>query len=60
MSTTTALDLRHSMQPVAVEVLWDIALRDFGLMLAAIALARLSAVYAPERFVPWSTSNRNK
>lgn len=28
-------------------VFWDIALRDFGLMLAAIALARLAAVYAP-------------
>jgi ABC-type spermidine/putrescine transport system permease subunit I len=31
-------------------VYWDIALRDFGLMLAAIALARLAAVYAPRRF----------
>jgi hypothetical protein len=30
-------------------VFWDIALRDFGLMLAAIALARLAAVYAPKR-----------
>ena len=30
-------------------VFWDIALRDFGLMLAALALARLAAVYAPER-----------
>jgi uncharacterized membrane protein YphA (DoxX/SURF4 family) len=28
-------------------VFWDIALRDFGLMLAAVALARLAAVYAP-------------
>jgi hypothetical protein len=28
-------------------VFWDIALRDFGLMLAAIALARLAAVFAP-------------
>ncbi|HET6795449.1 MAG TPA: hypothetical protein VFH45_13450 [Acidimicrobiales bacterium] len=28
-------------------VFWDIALRDFGLMLAALALARLAAVYAP-------------
>ncbi len=34
-------------------VYWDIALRDFGLMLGALALARLAAVYAPnplERF----------
>ena len=30
-------------------VFWDIALRDFGLLLAALALARLAAVYAPER-----------
>jgi uncharacterized membrane protein YphA (DoxX/SURF4 family) len=30
-------------------VYWDIALRDFGLMLAAIALARLSAAFAPSR-----------
>jgi uncharacterized membrane protein len=29
------------------QVFWDIALRDFGLMLAAIALARLAAVFAP-------------
>jgi hypothetical protein len=28
-------------------VFWDIALRDFGLMIAAIALARLAAVFAP-------------
>ncbi len=28
-------------------VFWDIALRDFGLMLAALALARLAAVCAP-------------
>jgi len=28
-------------------VYWDIALRDFGLMLAALALGRLAAVYAP-------------
>lgn len=28
-------------------VFWDIALRDFGLLLAALALARLAAVYAP-------------
>jgi hypothetical protein len=30
-------------------VFWDIALRDFGLMLAALALGRLSAVYARRR-----------
>jgi uncharacterized membrane protein YphA (DoxX/SURF4 family) len=30
-------------------VFWDIALRDFGLMLAALALARLAAVYAPRQ-----------
>jgi len=29
------------------QVFWDIALRDFGLMIAAIALARLAAVFAP-------------
>ena len=28
-------------------VYWDIALRDFGLMVGALALARLAAVYAP-------------
>ena len=28
-------------------VFWDIALRDFGLMLAALALARLAVTYAP-------------
>ena len=32
-------------------VYWDVALRDFGLMLAALALARLAAVYAPRRWV---------
>jgi uncharacterized membrane protein YphA (DoxX/SURF4 family) len=32
------------------DVYWDIALRDFGLMLAALALARLAAVYAPKPF----------
>ena len=32
------------------DVYWDIALRDFGLMLAALALARLAAVYAPNPF----------
>jgi hypothetical protein len=30
--------------------LWDIALRDFGLLLAALALARLAAIYAPNPF----------
>lgn len=30
-------------------VYWDIALRDFGLMLAALALARLAAAFAPRR-----------
>lgn len=28
-------------------VFWDIALRDFGLMIAAVALARLATVFAP-------------
>src|SRR5438874_12706368 len=32
------------------KVYWDIALRDFGLMLAALALGRLAAVYAPNPF----------
>ena len=31
-------------------VYWDIALRDFGLMLGALALGRLAAVYAPRPF----------
>ncbi len=31
-------------------VFWDIALRDFGLLLAALALARLASVYAPHPF----------
>lgn len=31
-------------------VYWDIALRDFGLLLAALALGRLSATYAPNPF----------
>lgn len=30
-------------------VFWDIALRDFGLMIAALALARLAAKFAPRR-----------
>lgn len=33
------------------KVFWDIALRDFGLMLAALALARLATVFAPRRWV---------
>jgi hypothetical protein len=32
------------------DVYWDIALRDFGLLLAALALARLAALYAPNPF----------
>ena len=32
------------------QVYWDIALRDFGLFIGALALARLAAVYAPKRF----------
>lgn len=32
------------------DVYWDIALRDFGLLLAAVALGRLGAVYAPNPF----------
>jgi uncharacterized membrane protein YphA (DoxX/SURF4 family) len=31
-------------------VYWDIALRDFGLLLAALALGRLAAVYSPNPF----------
>lgn len=31
-------------------VFWDIALRDFGLLIAALALARLAAIYAPNPF----------
>jgi hypothetical protein len=31
-------------------VFWDIDLRDFGLLLASLALARLAAVYAPNPF----------
>jgi uncharacterized membrane protein YphA (DoxX/SURF4 family) len=34
------------------DVYWDIARRDFGLLLAALALARLGAVYAPNPFRP--------
>jgi hypothetical protein len=35
------------------QVFWDIALRDFGLMLAALALARLAAVFAPRFPFGW-------
>lgn len=38
-------------------VFWDIALRDFGLMLAALALARLAAVFAPPRRVRGTRGN---
>lgn len=31
-------------------VYWDIALRDFGLLLGVLALARLAVVYAPNPF----------
>ena len=31
---------------------YDIALRDFGLLVAALALARLAARYAPGRAAP--------
>ena len=33
------------------QVFWDIALRDFGLMVAAFALARLAGKYAPRRLI---------
>ena len=33
-------------------VFWDIALRDFGLLVAALALARLAVIYAPNPFRP--------
>ena len=38
------------------QVYWDIALRDFGLMIAAIALARLAAVRAPP--LPFGSPSR--
>lgn len=37
-------------------VFWDIALRDFGLALAALALARLAAKYAPHYLSGWKRS----
>ena len=36
-------------------VFWDIALRDFGLLLTALASARLAVVYAPNPFRRAST-----
>jgi len=39
-----------SAAPGAHVVFWDIALRDFGLLLAALALARLATTYAPNPF----------
>jgi uncharacterized membrane protein YphA (DoxX/SURF4 family) len=38
------------------QVFWDIALRDFGLMIAAIAFARLAAVFAPA--LPFGSRSR--
>ena len=38
------------------QVYWDIALRDFGLMIAAIALARLATVFAP--LLPFGSRSR--
>ncbi|MGH9087453.1 MAG: hypothetical protein ACRDYZ_04990 [Acidimicrobiales bacterium] len=32
-------------------VFWDIALRDFGLMIAVLAIAPLAAKFAPRRLV---------
>src|SRR5215510_16066088 len=39
-----------SAAPGGHAVFWDIALRDLGLLLAALALARLAATYAPNPF----------
>ncbi len=38
------------------QVFWDIALRDFGLMIAAVALARLAVVFAPT--LPFGSRSR--
>jgi uncharacterized membrane protein YphA (DoxX/SURF4 family) len=38
------------------QVFWDIALRDFGLFVAAVALARLAAVFAP--LLPFGSRSR--
>jgi uncharacterized membrane protein YphA (DoxX/SURF4 family) len=38
------------------QVFWDIALRDFGLMIAAVALARLAVVFAP--VLPFGSRSR--
>ena len=43
--TTTAPTV--SPDPDLRQALWDIALRDFGLLIAAVALAHLAAVFAP-------------
>jgi uncharacterized membrane protein YphA (DoxX/SURF4 family) len=40
------------------QVYWDIALRDFGLMLAALALARLAVTFAPK--LPYGVVARAK
>jgi hypothetical protein len=47
---TTDLVISSAATGGHTRVFWDIALRDFGLMLAALALARLAAVYAPNPF----------
>jgi uncharacterized membrane protein YphA (DoxX/SURF4 family) len=38
------------------QVFWDIALRDFGLMIAAVALARPAVVFAP--LLPFGSRSR--
>jgi len=45
ISNLVILSARGGAHPVY----WDIALRDFGLLLAALALARLAAAFAPQR-----------
>lgn len=44
---TTNLVIYSAAKGGHTSVYWDIALRDFGLTLAALALARLASVYAP-------------
>ena len=46
----TDLVIRSWAQGGHTLVYWDIALRDFGLLIAAVALGRLAAVYAPNPF----------
>jgi uncharacterized membrane protein YphA (DoxX/SURF4 family) len=46
----TDLVIRSWAQGGHTLVYWDVALRDFGLLIAAIALGRLAAVYAPNPF----------